>query len=53
MVEKRQLNVYLPADLIRRTKHAAIEVGVSLSQLTEDAVRAHLSSLTDKAQEDR
>jgi predicted HicB family RNase H-like nuclease len=44
-MEKQQFNVYLPPELVRRVKHAAIDSDTSLSGFVERALVAYLELL--------
>jgi post-segregation antitoxin (ccd killing protein) len=42
---KTQFNVYLPVELVTAAKHAAVDLGESMSAFVEQAIRARLSGL--------
>jgi predicted HicB family RNase H-like nuclease len=42
MQAKQQFNIYLPAELVRRVKHAAVDADRSLSEFVEGALEAYL-----------
>ncbi len=45
MVDQRQLNVNLPAELVRECKHAAIDADMSLGAFVAEALQRHLATL--------
>lgn len=47
MVAKQQFNIYLPAELVRRVKHAAVDADTSLSEFVAGALEAHLRRLEE------
>jgi predicted HicB family RNase H-like nuclease len=51
--DQQQFNVYLPRELVRSVKHAAIEEGVSLSKLVELALTGYLEQLAGQRGEER
>ncbi|RKS79610.1 ribbon-helix-helix CopG family protein [Actinomadura pelletieri DSM 43383] len=44
-MKRQQFNVYLPPELIKAVKHAAIDHGVTLSAMVERALLDHLAEL--------
>ena len=42
MAAKQQFNIYLPSELVRRVKHAAVDAERSLSEFVESALEAYL-----------
>ena len=47
-MEKRQFNLYLDEDLIKRVKHAAVDREQRLSDFVADALEAFLEGKTKK-----
>lgn len=52
MVEKRQFNLYLSEDLIKRVKHAAIEAEQRLSDYVAQALERQLTDHGAEHEED-
>lgn len=48
MPAKQQFNIYLPAELVRRVKHAAVDAERSLSEFVEVALEEHLRRLEEE-----
>lgn len=47
-MERKQFNVYLPPELIKRVKLAALEADQSLSDFVEDALRQRVGAGEDQ-----
>ena len=48
MSDKQQFNVYLPAELVRRVKHASVDAGESLSAFVQKALESYLRQEREK-----
>ncbi|MFI9451601.1 CopG family transcriptional regulator [Amycolatopsis sp. WAC 01375] len=48
-VAKRQFNVYLPNDLIKRVKHASVDADESLSSFVERVLEEYLRTSEERA----
>ena len=47
--DRQQFNVYLPAALVRRVKHAAVDSNQSLSRCVERALESWLSEQEERS----
>ena len=47
---KQQFNIYLPTDLVRRVKHAAVDADLSLSVYVERVLKEHLAGRSERTQ---
>ena len=48
--KKQQFNIYLPPELIRQVKHAAVDAGASLSDFVAEALAAYVLQQRDETQ---
>jgi predicted HicB family RNase H-like nuclease len=48
---KQQFNIYLPADLIRRVKHASVDANESLSAFVERVLEEYLQRVESQGGE--
>lgn len=50
---KQQFNIYLPAELVRRVKHASVDANQSLSTFVEQALDTYLRQAEERRTEDQ
>jgi predicted HicB family RNase H-like nuclease len=51
MTDKRQFNVYLDEDLVKRIKHAAVDAEQRLSEFVAEALSAYLDRIEESEEE--